>query len=222
MSEIAPHILTGACRYRDEALKLDRILCVDAPGDYPVKTLTSDGCPINHRANGQSPAGRGFDLIPLPPEPRAAREWDAIIDADGRIYDASNIHGCLERIRIRVREVLPEQEASEAVGSKDSVPSPLPTRVEDTGTESATPESEPVRKFPPLTPAREFSFSAVYSPDSGVTQVALVARSLGELSLMWDSIRGNTLRLDESKVQRVKITGRPTDAAGVPLEGGEG
>lgn len=122
MSEIAPHILDGKCRYRDEMLKLDRVLCIDSPGYYPVLTLAANGDIGQHRANGESPAGKEWDLIPQAPEPRGPRAMHVTFREDG---SPSNVCMAIQDVHpesvvfvellpgyelVKTGEVLPEQE----------------------------------------------------------------------------------------------------------------
>lgn len=224
MSEIAPHILDGKCRYRDGTPA--RILCYDAPGPMPVIALGDTGV-TRHTCSGRYVGGDSEsikDLIPLPPEPRVPRRvemaYHPSLLGNGKPSMAISVYQDGVNV-LGGNPFNPEKELSIAEGWEFFEAVELLPGYELVKVREVLPEQEePVRKFPPTTPAREFSFSAVYSPDSGVTQIALIARSMEELRLMWNSFPGNYLPLDESKVQRVKISGRQTDAAGVPLEGG--
>ena len=116
--EIAPHILTGKCRYRDG--EPANVLTTEFPSaETPVLSMRASGSLMYHFPNGTyraSGAEHRFDLIPLAPDPRVAREWDAIVNPSGLIFHSSSTVANPEYIR--VREVLPEQEEPQSIWLK--------------------------------------------------------------------------------------------------------
>ena len=51
---------------------------------------------------------------------------------------------------------------------------------------------------------KKFNLAVGYSPDGGATRWILCAETLDDLRAAWDSMRGNPLRMDESKIYHVE------------------
>jgi len=90
-----------------------RILCTDAPGATPIKSLGTDGLVIGHASDGRSPHICGYDLMCVIPK-REARV--IILDDDGDFRSSFLLMDSYRRTKWR--EVLPDdisQEKARAV-----------------------------------------------------------------------------------------------------------
>ena len=104
-----------------------RILCTDAPGEHPVRSLARDGSTFSHYANG-SVGGptNAMDLIESRPEPR---EWEVLVQPHQEI-----ITGCIATFtptpegmeRVRVREIPPTVATTESSPVSSSLTYPPP------------------------------------------------------------------------------------------------
>ena len=96
--------------------ELIRVVCVDAPGDYPVIGCYENGNPLTYTSSGQYYADRRWvdlDLIPAPIEPKKKGVvWVNVYD-DGDLggaydspdeADANQYHDRIARIRVSWEE----------------------------------------------------------------------------------------------------------------------
>jgi hypothetical protein len=84
-----------------------RILCVDAPGEWPVRAMCDSGEITEHGLDGIA-AKRYIEPLIEIPEAREPREWDALILPDGSLAGYSEGAEISPDVaKTRVREILP-------------------------------------------------------------------------------------------------------------------